>query len=103
MYQLGFYVPGSHLDAVKSALFDKGAGRIGDYEACCWQVLGEGQFCPTAGSQPFIGAHNQLEKLDEWKVEMVCEDHLIKDVVATLKTIHPYEEVAYTVYRLVDL
>lgn len=103
MYQLGFYVPESHIEVVKNALFEKGAGRIGDYESCCWQVLGQGQFCPVAGSQPFIGVHNQLEKLTEWKVEMVCEDHLIQEVVATLKAVHPYEEVAYNVFKLLDI
>jgi hypothetical protein len=103
MHSLVFFVPDSHLNKVKAALFAKDAGRIGDYDSCCWQVLGEGQFRPCAGSQPFIGAHDQLETLSEWRVEMVCADDLIKDVVATLKVVHPYEEVAYSVCKLVDL
>ncbi|SFF89070.1 YqfO family protein [Neptunomonas qingdaonensis] len=103
MYQLVFYVPESHREAVKTALFAEGAGRIGDYDSCCWQVQGQGQFRPVEGSQPFIGQQGQLEKLAEWKVEMVCEDHLIKAVVKTLKAAHPYEEVAYRVYRLADV
>ncbi|MGI9286142.1 MAG: NGG1p interacting factor NIF3, partial [Pseudomonadales bacterium] len=55
MFKLCFYVPGENLEAVKSAVFAAGAGRVGDYENCCWQVLGEGQFRPLEGSQPHIG------------------------------------------------
>ncbi|WP_372741014.1 NGG1p interacting factor NIF3 [Neptunomonas sp.] len=103
MYQLVFYVPESHREVVKTALFAQGAGRIGDYDSCCWQVQGQGQFRPMEGGQPFIGQQGQLEKIAEWKVEMVCEDHLIKAVVKTLKAVHPFEEVAYRVYRLADV
>ena len=53
MYSLCFYVPESHVEEVKQALFDAGAGRIGDYGSCAWQVLGTGQFQPMEGSEPF--------------------------------------------------
>lgn len=102
MYKLCFFVPPSHLETVKNALFAKGAGRIGLYEACCWQTLGTGQFKPMSGSQPFIGESDQLEQLDEWKVEMVCDDALIRSVVDELKRVHPYEEVAYDVWQLAE-
>ena len=100
MYTLYFYVPESHLESVKTALFAAGAGAIGDYENCCWQVLGQGQFKPMAGSQPFIGAVDQLEKVAEWRVELVVSAAQIKTVIAALKATHPYEEPAYAVYRL---
>ena len=100
MYTLYFYVPESHLESVKTALFATGAGAIGDYENCCWQVLGQGQFKPMAGSQPFIGAVDQLEKVAEWRVELVVSAAQIKTVIAALKATHPYEEPAYAVYRL---
>ncbi|WP_136680422.1 YqfO family protein [Neptunomonas sp. XY-337] len=102
MYKLAFFVPESHRELVKEALFAAGAGRIGDYEACCWQTLGEGQFRPNEQSQPFIGQHGQLETLPEWKVEMVCSDELIKSVIAELRHTHPYEEPAFDVWRLSD-
>jgi hypothetical protein len=102
MYKLCFYVPESHLESVKTALFAAGAGRIGNYDSCVWQVLGEGQFRALDGSQPFIGQQNVVEKVAEWKVEMVCEDVLIRDVIAALKMAHPYEEPAYDVWRLED-
>ena len=102
MYKLCFFVPPSHLEDVKNALFAKGAGKIGLYEACCWQTLGIGQFKPMSGSQPFIGESDQLEQLDEWKVEMVCDDALIRSIVDELKRVHPYEEVAYDVWQLAE-
>jgi len=103
MYKLCFYVPESHLESVKKALFTAGAGRIGNYDSCCWQVLGEGQFRALDGSQPFIGQKGVVEKVAEWKVELVCEDELIRDVIAALKMAHPYEEPAYDVWRLENL
>ncbi|WP_409524753.1 NGG1p interacting factor NIF3 [Nitrincola sp. MINF-07-Sa-05] len=103
MYKLCFFVPEADLEVVKQALFDAGVGRIGDYDGCCWQTLGTGQFRPLSGSNPHIGKQDALEKVAEWKVEMVCDDQLIRQAVATLKQAHPYEEVAYDVWRLEDL
>ncbi|MGZ4958309.1 MAG: NGG1p interacting factor NIF3 [Methylomonas sp.] len=100
MYKLIFYVPASHLESVKNALFDKGAGRFRNYDRCCWQVLGKGQFRPLEDSQPFLGETGRLEIADEYKVEMICADHLIKAALQTLLNAHPYEEPAYEVYKI---
>ncbi len=100
MYKLCFFVPASHLQPVKEALFAAGAGRIGDYDQCCWQVEGIGQFRPLSGSQPFIGAQGQVEQVAEWKVEMVVADALLQAALAALKAAHPYETPAYEVWRL---
>lgn len=100
MYKVCFYVPESHADKVKHAMFEAGAGRIGNYSCCSWEALGEGQFMPLAGSQAFIGQENRLEKVKEFKIEMVCDDQHIREVVQALKQAHPYEEPAYQVWRL---
>lgn len=100
MYKLCFFVPESHLEQVKTALFHAGAGKIGQYDCCSWQVKGEGQFRALSGSQPFLGKHGEIEKVDEYKVEMVCEPELIESAVSTLKQAHPYETPAYEVYKL---
>lgn len=100
MYKLSFYVPESHLEPVKNALFAKGAGHYNGYDHCCWQVLGEGQFSPLAGSRPYNGKTGCLEKMDEYKVERVCPDAVIKEVVQTLLEVHPYEQPAYEVYKI---
>jgi hypothetical protein len=100
MYKLGFYVPASHLEQVKQALFATGAGRIGHYESCCWQCPGQGQFRPRDGSKPFIGQQGELETVEEYRVELVCSEDHIKAAVAAIKLAHPYEEPAYDVVRL---
>jgi len=102
MYRLNFYVPESDLETVKSALFAIGAGKIGDYEQCCWQVKGKGQFLPLEQSQPKIGKIGQVTKVAEYKVEMVLEDCLAKPVVDTLITSHPYEEPVYDLVRIIQ-
>lgn len=102
MYKLCFFVPDSHVEAVKSAVFAAGGGRIGHYDSCAWQVLGQGQFRAMEGSQPFIGQVGQVETVDEWKVELVVADALIEAVVAALKLSHPYETPAYEVWPLAD-
>ncbi len=103
MYKLVFFVPLPQLEAVKEAVFATGAGRIGDYDRCCWQVLGEGQFRPLSGSDPFLGEEDKVTRVAEYRVELVCEGHLIADAVAALKAAHPYEEPAYDVVKLTDL
>lgn len=102
MYIISFYVPENNLEQVKSALFDAGAGRIGQYSSCAWQVKGEGQFMPLNGSNAFIGEINRLEKIMEYKVEMVCSEEHIHAAIAALKTSHPYETPAYHVIRCED-
>ncbi|AVH37192.1 NGG1p interacting factor NIF3 [Pseudomonas monteilii] len=102
MYKLAFFVPASHVEVVKAAVFAAGGGRIGDYDHCAWQTLGQGQFRPLDGSQPFLGQAGQVEVVEEWKVELVVADDLIVQVVAALKQSHPYETPAYEVWRLAE-
>lgn len=101
MYKLCFYVPESHLEVVKAAVFAAGGGRIGDYDQCCWQVAGQGQFRPLAGANPFQGKAGELETVDEYRVELVCEDDRLAAVIAALRASHPYEEPAFDVLRTV--
>lgn len=100
MYKLCFFVPETHLEQTKLALFAAGAGRIGNYEHCAWQCRGQGQFRPLKGSNPYLGEKDQLETVVEYKVELVCDDELVRDALQALKTAHPYEEPAYDIYRL---
>ncbi|OUM23830.1 NGG1p interacting factor NIF3 [Pseudomonas putida] len=102
MYKLAFFVPASHVEVVKAAVFAAGGGRIGDYDHCAWQTLGQGQFRPLDGSQPYLGQTGQVEVVEEWKVELVVADYLIAQVVAALRQSHPYETPAYEVWRLAE-
>ena len=103
MYKLTVFIPEPALDVVKSALFAAGAGRIGNYQQCCWQVKGEGQFMPLSGSHPHIGKQDTLETVEEWRVEMVVDKNNILGVIAALKQAHPYETPAYDVIEVQDL
>ncbi len=103
MYRINVYVPKTHVEAVKQALFNAGAGQVGLYDQCCWQTLGQGQFRPLTGSDAFIGKENQLESISEVKLEMVCAKGAIKAALSAMLQVHPYEEVAYDVYQTLDL
>ena len=102
MYKLTVFIPDAALEQVKSALFAAGAGTIGNYEQCCWQVRGSGQFMPLAGSQPNIGAQDMLETVEEWRLEMVVATVHIEQVIKALKQAHPYETPAYDVIEVLD-
>lgn len=100
MYKICFYVPDNAMEKVKQALFDAGAGRIGNYDSCCWQSLGMGQFRPLENSNPTLGELGKIETVPEYRVEMVCVDELINDAVEALRLSHPYEEPAFDVWKL---
>jgi structural hemagglutinin/hemolysin toxin protein RtxA len=103
LYQLYFYVPLSHLETTKQALFAAGAGVVGNYAECAWQTKGQGQFKPLSGSQAFLGELQQLEKVTEYKVEMVCAADKLKAVLNELIRVHPYETPAYGVLAIQTL
>ncbi|GAA3715795.1 YqfO family protein [Oceanisphaera sediminis] len=100
MYKLVFFVPESHLEPVKAAVFATGAGKIGDYDRCCFETRGTGQFRPQTGANPFIGETGALERVAEVRVELVCEDQLIRAAVTALRQAHPYEEPAFDAWQL---
>ncbi len=100
MYKICVYIPEKSVENVKQALFDAGAGRIGNYEYCCWQTTGVGQFRPLAGSAPTLGVHGKIEQVQEVKLELVCQDALIEAAISALRESHPYEEPAFDVWLL---
>jgi len=100
MYLLAFYVPETHLDQVKDVVFRNGGGKYKNYDCCCFQTHGEGQFRPLQGSTPYIGTNNTLEKVTEYKVELIVEESCIDDVISGLLASHPYEEVAYHYFQV---
>jgi len=102
MFKICVFVPEDAAEQVKQAMFEAGAGKIGDYDSCCWQTPGQGQFRPLEGSSPFIGEQDRIETVAELRIEMVCADEYIGDAVAALKNSHPYEEPAYDVWKLED-
>lgn len=103
MLKLIYYVPESHLEVTKQAIFAAGAGGIGDYEHCAWQVLGMGQFKPMNGANPFIGQLNTLEQVPEWRVETIVSEEQAQAVAQALKASHPYEEPAFEFIQILDI
>lgn len=95
MLILAFYVPESYKEKVKNALFEAGGGKLENYSKCCWETEGIGQFMPEAGSNPFCGQHEILQREKEYKVEMVCTESVAKKVLKALLAFHPYETPAY--------
>ncbi|MRI34523.1 NGG1p interacting factor NIF3 [Endozoicomonas sp. OPT23] len=100
MYSLVFYVPASHIETVKEAVFAAGAGHYGNYDQCCWQVSGQNQFRPLDDSQPFIGQQGTTEAVEEFRVEMICQKASIRAAIDAMIQAHPYEEPAYSYWPI---
>jgi hypothetical protein len=100
MVKLEFYVPLEYADRVKNALFEAGAGKIGNYDRCSWETSVSGLFRPGATSYPAVGNKESLTKVEELKIEMVCREKYIKNVINALKETHPYETPAYHYYSV---
>ncbi|EXE94164.1 hypothetical protein SAMN02799632_01497 [Acinetobacter pittii] len=103
MLKLIYYVPDSHLESTKQAIFSAGAGGIGNYENCAWQVKGIGQFKPVKGADPYIGELGELEQVDEWRVETIVIEENAKAVAKALKASHPYEEPAFEFIQIIEI
>lgn len=94
------FVPKEALDDVRDALFEAGAGRIGDYARCCWYTTGTGTFLGGEGTEPSVGEVGREERVAEYRLETVFPAEAHDQVVAALRHAHPYEEPAFDVYEL---
>jgi hypothetical protein len=100
--KLVVFVPESALEAVRDALFEAGAGRIGEYERCSWYTAGTGTFLGGEAADPSIGERGREERVPELRLETVFPAERQREVVAALRAAHPYEEPAFDVYELVE-
>ncbi|PIE50719.1 MAG: Nif3-like dinuclear metal center hexameric protein [Flavobacteriales bacterium] len=100
LQQLVCYVPKKKAEQVKSALFDAGAGNIGFYQDCSFQVKGKGGYTPIEGANPYAGKVGAPEKAKEYEISVIFEAYKQAQVLSAMKKAHPYEEVAYQVYSL---
>lgn len=98
--QLNVYVPKDHSENVKEALFSSGAGNIGFYDECSFKIEGKGTFRPIEGSNPFSGQQNIRENAEEDMISVIFESFKQNQIVAAMKSAHPYEEVAHQIYQL---
>ncbi len=97
------FVPLTHADKVRSAMGDIGAGKIGNYSHCSFSSKGLGRFTPLEGANPSIGEVGKPETVEEERIEMLCPRELLSQAIEAMKKVHPYEEVAYEIYPLVEL
>jgi dinuclear metal center YbgI/SA1388 family protein len=95
------YVPGRHCEAVQAAVFEAGAGHIGDYSHCSWSVAGTGQFLPHDGASPAIGSVGTVERVAEDRLEVVAPARARSAVLSAMRAAHPYEEPAFDIFALV--
>ncbi|MFZ2174042.1 MAG: Nif3-like dinuclear metal center hexameric protein [Rhodococcus sp. (in: high G+C Gram-positive bacteria)] len=93
-------VPVDDADTVRRALFDAGAGHVGNYRDCSWSVTGTGQFLPTDGANPTLGAVGELERVTESRLEVVAPRRIRQTVLEAMRAAHPYEEVAFDVFEM---
>lgn len=97
------YVPESHADVLRRAMGEAGAGVIGDYSACSFSVKGVGRFLPEAGANPAIGEVGTAEEVEEERIEMICESTLLDETLKAIRRVHPYEEIGFDVYPIVEV
>jgi dinuclear metal center YbgI/SA1388 family protein len=100
LFKLVVYVPATHLEEVRAAICTAGAGYIGKYADCTFRTQGTGTFRPGQDTNPFIGKTGELEEVDEFRLETVIYEQDLKKVLNSMHQAHPYEEVAYDLYRL---
>jgi hypothetical protein len=102
-YKLVWFAPREALETTREAVFAAGAGRIGDYERCSWYTAGTGTFLAGEGADPSIGSVGKEQRVSEVRVETVVPVERAQAVVAALREAHPYEEVAFELYPLVEI
>ncbi|QDR80915.1 Nif3-like dinuclear metal center hexameric protein [Sporomusa termitida] len=102
LYKLAVYVPATHVDQVRNSITAAGAGHIGNYSHCTFQTPGTGTFLPLADAQPFLGHQGTLEFVDESRLETVFPAALRSQIITAMLAAHPYEEVAYDEYQLLN-
>lgn len=100
LFKLTSFVPFTAIDALTQALFDAGAGRLGNYDSCSFQIEGQGTFRALDGAEPFVGTAGVLHREPEVRVEVVVSAKWKSQVIRALLENHPYEEVAYDLIRL---
>ena len=98
--KLVVFVPREALDTVREALFEAGAGRIGDYERCSFYTEGTGTFLGGEGTDPNVGQAGREQRVAELRLETVFPEERQAEIVEALRRAHPYEEPAFDVYPL---
>lgn len=97
------FCPASHAEIVRQAIFSAGAGVIGNYDCCSYNLSGQGTFRANEEAKPYVGEISRLHFEEEVRIETILPEHLVSQVVRAMIAAHPYEEVAYDVYPLMNV
>ena len=100
LVKIAVFVPEAHVESVSNAMATAGAGVIGNYSSCAFRVKGTGTFRGSEVAKPFVGKAQHLETVEEIRLEMIAPRAKSNEVIAAMKLVHPYEEVAYDIYTL---
>ncbi len=100
--KIATFVPINSADEVRKAFGKAGAGIIGDYTYCSFSFRGMGRFIPSKDADPTIGEKDEMQAVEEEKIEVVCQRSDAKKVINAMKKVHPYEEVAFEMHELLD-
>lgn len=100
LYKIVVYVPTENADAIRDAIAGAHGGELGKYTHCSFSMKGIGRFKPENGADPHIGEVGKLEQVEEERIEVTCSVKVVGNVVAAIKRVHPYEEVALDLYPL---
>lgn len=100
VYKLAVFVPPSHRERLLDALAQAGAGVIGNYSHCSYNIEGFGTFRPMDGADPYSGEIGNLERVEETRIETMVNKKDLAPVINAMIKAHPYDEVAYDIYKL---
>jgi dinuclear metal center YbgI/SA1388 family protein len=100
LFKLVVFVPEAAADEVRMAIFNAGSGHIGNYDSCSYNISGVGTFRALEGANPYVGSMGKFHKEAEIRIETIVPEHILQKVINDMVQAHPYEEVAYDVYRL---
>ncbi|MCH5328253.1 MAG: Nif3-like dinuclear metal center hexameric protein [Coprobacter sp.] len=99
LLKLVTYVPEASAGLLRNALFQAGAGHVGNYDRCSYTVSGKGTFRPGDGARPFCGEAGREHTEEEARIEVILPDYRKTAVIAALLAAHPYEEPAFDIFR----
>lgn len=101
MVKVQVFVPESHEKKLRDAIAKVGGGKIGNYDNCFFVSKGIGYFRPLKGSNPTVGQIGKIKKVEEIKIEFMCEKEIIKNIVQAIKDCHPYEEAPIDIFEMI--
>jgi hypothetical protein len=100
--QIVVSVPAMHLHAVLEAMANAGAGVVGEYTHCSYRSIGTGRFKPSANANPAMGENENINEVEEYRIETVCDRAIVRPVCKAIRAAHPYEEPLIYLFPLLD-